>query len=184
MKVLLLDAPQAMLDERRLLGLDGRDEMWDGVLHMVPPAGGPHQRLGADLLAALHPLARSRGLQPHYESGLYRTEQDYRVPDQMYCRPETLSEHGADGAELVVEILSPADETYDKIHFYAALSVREMLIIHPEDHRIELLRLTGGQLVPVAADAEGAVESDVLGVTFRTEESTLRIGWAGGAVRI
>jgi hypothetical protein len=33
----MLDAPQAMLDERRRPGHDVRDEMWDGVLHMVPP---------------------------------------------------------------------------------------------------------------------------------------------------
>jgi hypothetical protein len=48
MRVVMLEAPQevqAMLAERRKLGLDGRDEMRDGVLHMVPPAGGPHQRL-------------------------------------------------------------------------------------------------------------------------------------------
>jgi hypothetical protein len=47
MRVLLLDAPQAMFDERRRLGLDGRDEMWDGVLHVVPPPGGPHMEFGA-----------------------------------------------------------------------------------------------------------------------------------------
>jgi hypothetical protein len=33
----MLEVPQAMLDERQRLGLDGRDEMWDGELHMVPP---------------------------------------------------------------------------------------------------------------------------------------------------
>jgi hypothetical protein len=31
MRVLMLDAPQAMLDERRRLGQDVRDEMWDGA---------------------------------------------------------------------------------------------------------------------------------------------------------
>ena len=40
MRVLMLEAPQAMLDERRRLGHAVRDEMWDGVLHMVPPPGG------------------------------------------------------------------------------------------------------------------------------------------------
>jgi hypothetical protein len=35
-RVLFIEAPQAMLDERRRLGLDRRDEMWDGVLHVVP----------------------------------------------------------------------------------------------------------------------------------------------------
>ncbi len=91
-----------MLDERRPLGLDGQDEMWDGVLHMVPPAGGP-QRIGAKLLAVLLPLAGRRGLVGHYEAGLFRSQSDYRVPDQLYCRPEDMSERGAEGAALVVE---------------------------------------------------------------------------------
>ena len=41
MRAVLLEVPEAMLDERRRLGHDGRDEMWDGVLHMVPRLGGP-----------------------------------------------------------------------------------------------------------------------------------------------
>jgi hypothetical protein len=35
MRVLFLEALQAMLDERRRLGLDRHDEMWDGVLCTV-----------------------------------------------------------------------------------------------------------------------------------------------------
>jgi hypothetical protein len=44
----MLEAPQALLDERRRLGLDRRDEMWDGVLHVVPPPKDAHQSLGAE----------------------------------------------------------------------------------------------------------------------------------------
>ncbi|MGI9120683.1 MAG: hypothetical protein ACR2G7_11290 [Acidimicrobiales bacterium] len=42
MRAVLLEAPQSLLEERRRLGLDIFDEMWEGVLHMVPPPGGPH----------------------------------------------------------------------------------------------------------------------------------------------
>ena len=38
--------PQLLTDTLTPLGLDGRDEMWDGELHMVPPASGTHQRFG------------------------------------------------------------------------------------------------------------------------------------------
>ncbi len=158
--------------------------MWDGVLHMVPPAGGPHQRLGAALLAVLYPLAQAHGLQPHYEAGLFRTEDDYRVPDQMYCRPEALSNRGAEGAELVVEIRSPGDESYDKVDFYAKLGVREMLIVHPTERQVELLRALDKRLLPVDADAGGAVRSEVLGATFTTVDTRLRIGWDGGSAAI
>lgn len=57
MRALLLEAPESVLAERRRLGLDGHDETWDGVLHVVPPASGDHQV--PDLLVS-HPPDRSR----------------------------------------------------------------------------------------------------------------------------
>lgn len=169
-----------MLNERRRLGLDGRDEVWNGVLHMVPPAGGPHQRLGSELLLVLAPLSKRRGLIASYETGLFRASDEYRVSSQLYCRPEHESERGAEGAELVVEIRSEGDETYDKIGFYAGLGVREMLIVHPQGRWVELLRAVGGRLLPVSADAEGAVRSEVLGAQFTTADGRLRITWEDG----
>ena len=180
MRAVMLEVPQKLLDERRRLGLDGRDEVWDGILHMVPPAGGPHQEMSGELYLVLGPLAKRRGLHPYFETGLFRAPDDYRVPDQLYCRPEQRSERGAEGAELVVEIRSERDETYDKIGFYARLGVREMLIVHPQGRWVELLRSVGGRLLPVSADAEGAVRSDVLGAQFVTVAGRLRITWEDG----
>ncbi|MEQ3551723.1 Uma2 family endonuclease [Pseudonocardia nematodicida] len=184
MKVLMLDPPQAMLDERRRLGLDGRDEMWDGVLHMVPPPGGPHQRGSTDLMLALGELAKRRGLVPHMETGLFRATDDYRVPDQLYCRPEHLSERGVEGADLVVEFCSPGDETYDKVEFYAAAGVREMLVVHPGDRRVEVYRAVGNQLLPVQAAAGGMLGLGTLGVELRTEGGALHLSWDGGSAQI
>ncbi len=166
-----------MLAERRRLGLDGRDEMWNRVLHMVPPPGGLPQQLAGELFLVLGPLAKRGGLRPHYETGLFRTEDDYRVPDQLYCRPEHQSERGAEGAELVVEIRSKDDETYEKIGFYVELGVREMLVVHSEGRWVELLRAVGGRLLPVSADAGGVVRSDVLAAQFATVEGRRRITW-------
>lgn len=50
-----------------------------------------------------------------FETGLFGSESDYRVPDQLFCREEQLSYRGAEGAELVAEVRSAGDETYDKI---------------------------------------------------------------------
>lgn len=173
-----------MLDERRRLGLDGQDEMWGGELHMVPPAGGPHQRFGTELMLVLGPLAKRRGLVGSYETGLFAAADDYRVPDQLYCRPEHESERGAEGAELVVGIRSPGDETYAKIDFYAALGVREMLIVHPHEHRVELLKAVGDRLLPVIADDKQTVRSEVLGAAFSTLAGLLHVRWSDGSVDI
>lgn len=173
-----------MLTERRKLGLDGRDEVWNEVLHMVPLPSGPHQEFGSELFLVLAPLSKRHGLVASYETGLFRTADDYRVPDQLYCRPEQQSERGAEGAELVVEIRSEGDETYEKIDFYAGLGVREMLIVHPKGRWVELLRAVGGRLLPVTADTEGAVRCDVLGAQFATVAGRLRITWEDGVAEL
>ena len=46
MRGVLVEVPEQMLAERRRLGLDGRDEMWDGVVHLLPPASERHQQGG------------------------------------------------------------------------------------------------------------------------------------------
>lgn len=184
MRGVLLSVPDAMLDERRRLGLDGRDEMWHGEVHMVPPAGAPQQDVQAELFPVLAPLAKRRGLLPRVEAGLYGDESDFRVPDQLYCRPDQWSARGAEGAELVVEIRSPGDETYDKIDWYAARGVREMLIVHPADRRFELLGNVGGRLLPVSPNPGGAYRSDVLDLGLATVEDQLELIWEDGQARI
>lgn len=184
MRGVLVEVPEQMLAERRRLGLDGRDEMWDGVVHMVPPASGRHQRLGTELLVALSPLAKRLGMVPSYETGLFRGADDYRVPDLIFCRAEHVSDRGAEGADLVVELRSPDDETYAKLDFYAALGVREMLVVHPGDRTVELFRLVKARLLPVSPDAEGGLRSDVLGVHLTTHGDGLHLSWDGGSATL
>lgn len=184
MRVVWLEAPEGLLDERRALGLDGHDEMWEGELHVVPPAGGPHQGLSTEFLLAVGPLAKRLGLVPRMETGLFRRADDYRVPDQLYCRPEHLSDRGAEGAELVVEVRSEGDETYRKLPFYAALGVREVLVLHPAPRRAELYRLVEDRLLPVQADAAGELASDVLGVRVAAQPAALHLTWDGGSAEV
>jgi Uma2 family endonuclease len=184
MRGVLIEVPEQMLAERARLGLDGRDEMWDGVVHMVPPAGGRHQRLGSKLLVTLDPVATRLGLVASYETGLFRSADDYRVPGLVFCRAEHVSERGAEGADLVVELRSPGDESYAKLDFYAALGVREVLVVRPDDRTVELFRLVDTRLLPVSADAEGGLRSDVLGVRCVTRDDALQLRWDGGSATL
>lgn len=180
----MIDVPEQWLAERSLAGIDRWDEMWEGVLHMVPPPSGEHQRLGMELALVLAPLAKAAGLVGSYETGLFRpgVDDDYRVPDQVYARPEHLSHRGVDGrAELVVEIRSPDDETYDKLAFYAAVGVPEVLVVHPEDRRAELFVLGGGSYVPAVPDPDGGVTVRSLGLGLvGVDGPRLRLTWDGG----
>ena len=184
MRAVLLEVPEALLEARRRTGADKADEVWDGVLHMVPPASGPHRELGSELHLVLGPLARRRGLGSRYETGLFRTADDYRVPDQLYARPEQFSQRGAEGALLVVEIRSPDDETYRKIDWYAERGVVELLVLHPADRRFELLRNVGGRLLPVTTDEGGGARSEVLGVRFVARDGRLHVTWEDGAAQL
>jgi hypothetical protein len=49
MQALWLEVPEKFLEERWRLGHDKKDELWDGVLHLVPLPGSRHQRLTSDL---------------------------------------------------------------------------------------------------------------------------------------
>jgi len=181
----MLEAPQALLDERASKGLDRRDEMWDGVLHVVPPAQGRHQDIGSQFVAMLQPLARGCGLKYLYETGVFRPgrDDDYRVPDNLVCSPDVMSERGVEGAaHAVVEIASPGDESYDKIGWYLDVGVREVVIVDRDTLVVEVFRSVDGRGEPVRADD---TTLRALGVRFmRVDGDHLRVTWPGGQAEV
>ncbi len=73
---------------------------------------------------------------------------DFRVPDGGLHRP------GAEGvwlhtAALAVEIISPGDETWQKLPFFAVHEVYEVLILDPEERAIHWLGLSDGEYHPI-----------------------------------
>jgi Uma2 family endonuclease len=74
---------------------------------------------------------------------------DYRVPDGGLLRPGP-EEVYVPTAELVVEIVSPGDETWQKLGFYAAHNVGELLIVDPHEREVHWLALQpSGEYAPV-----------------------------------
>jgi Uma2 family endonuclease len=189
MRAVLVDAPKSLLEERRRRGLDVFDEVWDGILHMVPPPSTEHQRLGSRLHLTLGPIAASRGFEPFYESGVFDPaagDSNYRVPDLAFARPEDISKRGIEGkAALVIEILSPGDETRDKLPFYAAVGVAEIWIVDPATRQCELYVLRGQRYHAALPGDDGSVRSPALAVSLATVAGPrLRIAWSGGDVEI
>ena len=71
-------------------------------------------------------------------------EGDYRVPDGG------LQQDASDRvyyptAALVIEIVSPGDESWEKLPFYAAHGVGEMLIVDPQQRTVSWLGLEAGE---------------------------------------
>ena len=183
MEAVVVGATVAEVERRRRLGIDHKDELWDGEWHLVNPPKLWHARLATDLIAVLFPLARNRGLVPYAgDAGIFGADpaRNWRVPDQVYARPDQETEDGLTGAELVCEFRSPGDDSYAKLAFYAARGVTENLIVH-RDRRFELRRLAGASRYALVPDGTSAA----LGVTLSTVDGPrLRITWEGGSAEV
>jgi len=170
MRALQLDVPPALLEQRRKMGGDRFDEVWEGILHMAPSPSATHQRMETKLLLALAPIARRRGLEVFVEFGLVdppRGWYDYRQPDVCVVRPVDVSERAVEGrAELVIEILSPDDESREKLPFYARVGVREVWLLDPKTYALEVHALRGDAYV-VVPPVLGVVRSRSLAIDLQ-----------------
>jgi hypothetical protein len=153
MPTLVLGTPppelEALLERRRQAGVDRLDEVWEGVRHMVPGPSIEHADVSQQLAVLLDGPARAAGLRPTMsEFNLGESEHDFRVPDGGLHRP------GASGvwqatAAAVVEILSPGDESRQKLPFYADHDVDEVLLVDPAERTVTWLALHDGKYEPV-----------------------------------
>ncbi len=151
MRTLVLDPlpPQLeeLLERRRHMGGDRHDEVWGGVYHMVPAAGMAHSLIAQRLAVLLDAPARNAGLHVGMEFNL-GAPGDFRIPDLGVPR-EVLSGTWIPSAAIVVEILSPGDETWEKLPFYAEHGVEELLIVEPPGHSVKWLAQHAGGYQPI-----------------------------------
>lgn len=143
---------QALLERRRRLGQDRRDEVWEGVYHMVPGPGHRHSTLAAQVKRMLAGPAAAAALEVTDEFNLGDSKNDFRVPDGGLHRPGA-AEMWHPTAALVLEILSPDDDTWEKLPFYAAHHVDEVLIVDPDARGIHWLGLSGDEYLPIERSA-------------------------------
>lgn len=159
MRTLLPDPPpaelQAYLDHRADLGLDRRDEVWEGVLHVVPAPSGEHAALAAQVKLLLARAADAAGMTISDEFNLGAGAEDFRVPDGGLHRAPPRGTW-LPSAALVIEILSPGEDAWLKLPFYAKHGVEEILIVDPERRQLRWLGLRGGSYEPI--DSSGVLE--------------------------
>lgn len=139
MRTVLLGEPpaelQSWLDRRRELGQDGFDEVWEGEYHVAPMAHGRQGWMDEELAAALRPRARRAGLRGSGPINIGRHD-DFRVPDRVYLRTRGTALWNPTAA-VVVEVLSPGDESRRKFGFYFRVGVEEVLIVDPLPRTVE-----------------------------------------------
>jgi Uma2 family endonuclease len=172
MTTLVLGTPppelEALLERRRQAGVDRLDEVWQGVRHMVPGPSIEHAHVSQQLAELLGPLARADGLWPTMSAfNVGESEHDFRVPDGGLHRPGAAGVWHATAA-AVVEILSPGDESWQKLPFYAAHDVDEVLLVDTAKRTVTWLALHDGVYEPV--ERSGLID---LGITELVE----RLDW-------
>lgn len=147
MKTVVLEPPpcevEQLIERRKALGLDRYDEMWEGVYHMVPMGRFRHGRLQARVLELIAGPAEQAGLLLSGPFNLGAPE-DFRVPDAGLHQGQPDDEAVyLETAAVVIEIVSPDDETYDKLPFYAAHGVEELIVVDAELRRVRIFTLAG-----------------------------------------
>jgi Uma2 family endonuclease len=147
---------QEIIERRQRLGQDRFDEVWDGVYHMSPHARASHGSVDDQLGVLLRPFADAAGLDGTTAFNLGEAH-NFRVPDHGYHRsfPSALY---LPTAAIVVEVVSPDDESYEKFGFYAAHGVEELIYADPQLRSVRIWALRDGEYAETG-------ESALLGVT-------------------
>jgi Uma2 family endonuclease len=189
MKAVIAEIPQFIIEWRRRTGAERWDEMWEGVLHMGPAPSLEHQDLAGDLERWLRAhWSRARRNKVYHDVSVASEgnwPDDYRIPDLVLlmgnrlriCRGDYL-----DGApDVVIEILSPNDETREKMPFYARIGVPEVWLVDGETRQPEIHVLRGDGYQPLSTDTEGWFCSPATGIRLRRKGKQLVIQLQGDA---
>jgi Uma2 family endonuclease len=164
---------------RKQTGADRYDEMWEGVLHMPPMPNRYHQNLVWSMETYLRfNWARPQQGRVYHEVNLASIggwPNDYRIPDLLLLKPERFAidhnEYFEGPPNVVVEIHSPGDETYEKLSFYAELGVPEVCVIHRDTGEPEIHVLRRHKYRKLRLAANGWLRSRETGIELRQGKS-------------
>lgn len=169
---------ERLREVRKATGADRYDEVWEGVYHMPPMPNDEHQQIVLEMGYALHSTVGIPRL-GQVRAGINVSdreegwEHNYRVPDIAVFlhggRARNRDTFWLGGPDFVAEIISPGDDTRDKLPFYAQIGTREVLLIDRDPWALELYQLKRNRLrlVGQCSLAQPAVlASAVLPLTF------------------
>lgn len=168
--------------ERKAIGADGYDEVWEGLYVMTPHPGEEHQAIQMRLAVALQAVIGWESDHRIY-AGINVSDRDngwehnYRVPDVAVFLAGTQARncgtHWRGGPDFAVEIISPGDRSREKLAFYAEVGVRELLLIARDPWGLERYQLEQQQLAlkeMTSLEVSRSLASSVLPVQFRLIE--------------
>jgi hypothetical protein len=168
---------QSLIAERRRLGQDRYDEVWEGVYRMAPAPRTLHSKFVSQLWGFFQSkIELSRQGQVligvNVSDRVKGWDKNYRIPDlSVMLHGGKSVDHDTfwlGGPDFVVEVCSPDEDPHEKIEFYGAIGVREMLIINRDPWKLELLRRSGDglKLAVQATPGSGEIASEVIPFRF------------------
>lgn len=130
-------------------------ELIDGkVIMMSPRPRVSHIEVAGSIYAIFRAALKGKRCRA-YPDGMmvYLNEKNHFIPDVMIvCDPSQIKDTHIEGAPtLVVEVLSPSTQLYDrgpKMRAYAAAGVKEYWLVDTIPRRVEVYRQNDGRLEP------------------------------------
>ncbi|MBI4279865.1 MAG: Uma2 family endonuclease [Armatimonadetes bacterium] len=149
-----------------------RYELLEGELVMVPSPGKAHQEAVGNVFACLRAFVKERDLGAVYVApfDVILSEHTVVQPGVIYVvksRTHIIKSEGVQGSpDLVVEVISPTTRERDLVTkrlIYGRHGVKEYWLVHPDQRIVEVFRLSGTELAPIATYAAAeTLESPLL----------------------
>lgn len=162
-------------DEFQTLPRDGskRFELIEGEVYMTPSPNTAHQRAVRRLLRSLDEFVEERGLGEVFVApyDIVFSKWTALEPDLLFIRKDRsaiITDANVQGVpDLVVEVLSPSNKTYDretKMRAYESAGVPEIWCVDPEERSLEILNLgpDGRYVVTATLSGSAAIVSSAL----------------------
>jgi Uma2 family endonuclease len=158
---------------------DHKSEFYRGQIFAMAGASEPHNRISSNLIAAIHGALRGR------DCVVYPSDMRVKCPTGLYtypdlsivCGPPELEDRRGDtllNPMVIVEILSPSTEAYDRgkkfEHYRTMASLKEYLLIAQD--RVSVAKFlrpndAGQWTWTVQTEAEESVSLGSCGATIR-----------------
>jgi Uma2 family endonuclease len=175
----VLDQREAekIIEERRQRGARTGEEVWDGVIHIMPNPNNEHDQLAVFFVTVfnlLFGLGKPNRVQaaPNISDRAAGWTENFRNPDMAMFLADTAAEdegtHWNGGPDFLLEVLSPKDKAREKLPFYAKIGTHEVLILDRDPWQLELYQLKRGKLKLVGKAGPGDAEllSSVVPMAF------------------
>lgn len=146
---------------------EGREEVVNGEIRVMPPNKMPHPRVVRTLTAAFLPQLDSKTAELFFsEFGLVIRQEPLtcRQPDlAVFERAAIIEKDGYihSAPQLAIEVLSPSEtrkEIAEKVRDYESIGTEEVWLVSPEAATVEILCLEEGKLRRSAILAEGVLK--------------------------